>query len=526
MGMGEEVKVNMGCPNLPAKARTPVEIWIFSIILIFFLIRLFIINHLELSPDEAYYWYWSKHPDLSYSDHPPMVAYIMTIFTALGGDTEFFVRLGGLICSAMALILLYLTSITLFPANRLLAWEILFLFNITLLFPAGCIVQTPDTPMLLFWTAAVFCGSRIITGGPAWWWYLWGASLGLGLLSKYTMILIVPCMVLFFLLSPAYRHWFFKKEPYLALVIALFLFSPVILWNWQHHWISFAYQLQQGFTPKKREALEILSKLLEYLGGQAGVITPLLFIAFMIYSIKGILVFIHKGVSAYLYLVLLSWPILLFFGLATALGKVAEANWPAPAYIAGFILMCHVFHEFFRKRGGHRKFLYAGIGFALIVNIVVHVHLVYPFIPIPPNIDPTNQFHCWRDLGKRMNTYIHENPREGGYFLLADKGTTVAEAVFYSGNRFTGLDFAHPERYIFLKDLEKLRGKDAIIVLHNQSEEAVRQYHPYFEAFERIGAHACIYRCEKIDALCLQLVAGKSYRGNWLPFGAPKDSIP
>ena len=500
------------------KFRQHPEICIFSILLLFFLIRLFIIGYLELAPDEAYYWYWSKHLDLSYADHPPMVAYIMAIFTGLGGDTEFFVRLGGLLCSAMALILLYKTSVSLFPADRRLAWEMLFLFNITLLFPAGCIVQTPDTPMLLFWTAAVYCGSRIITEGAARWWYLWGAALGLGLLSKYTMILIVPCMFLFLLFSPLHRHWLKKKEPYLALLLALFIFSPVILWNWQHHWASFAYQLQQGFTPKKREVVQVVLKVLEYLGGQAAVITPLLFIAFIIYSIKGIILVIRRGIPEYLYLFLLSWPVLLFFGLSTALGKVAEANWPAPAYIAGFVLLCHVYHKFFRMKGGHRTFLYTGIGFALIVNILLHVHLIYPFIPIPPNMDQTNQFHCWRQMGEKINAYIEENPRKEGYFLLADKGTTLAEAVFYSGNRFIGLDFSHPERYIFLKELEKLRGKDAIILLHNQGDNAINPYRPYFEAFATGGVHTCIFLNEKIDPLSLQIMAGKSYRGNWSPF--------
>jgi len=501
-----------------AKLRVRAELWIFSVILIFFLIRLFIISHLGLAPDEAYYWYWGKHIDLSYADHPPMVAYLMAIFTGLGGDTEFFVRLGGLICSAIALILLYRTSISLFPDRTLLAWELIFLFNITLLFPAGCIIQTPDTPMLLFWTAAVYAGSRIIMGGSPRWWYLWGIFLGLGLLSKYTMILIVPCMFLFLLQSSSHRHWFRKKEPYVALVIALVVFSPVIIWNWQNAWVSFAYQLHQGFSPKKREIWGILNKLLEYAGGQAAVITPLMFIAFVIYSIKGIVISLRQGISSYLYLALLSWPVLLFFGLSTALGKVAEANWPAPAYIAGFLLMSHVYHEHFRTKGGHRAFFYSGIALALIANIVIHIHLIHPIMPIPPQIDPTNQFRGWKELGNSVNAYIKANPAKEGYFLLSEKGTTLAEAVFYTGNRFTGIDFGYPERYIFLKNVGALRGKDAIILLHDRSENAVKQYQSYFADFQKIGDHVNVFRGEKIDYLSVQIYRGNGYRGNWIPF--------
>jgi hypothetical protein len=211
-----------------------------------------------------------------------------------------------------------------------------------------------------------------------------------------------------------------------------------------------------------------------------------------------------------------SGPLIVLMTLMSA--PAQKANWPAPAYIAGFLLMCHVFHEHFRMKRGHRKFFHTGIGFALIVNIVIHIHLINPFIPLPPNLDPTAQFCGWRELGGKINAYIKDNPRKDGYFLLSEKGTTVAEAVFYTANRFTGIDFARPERYIFLKDMEGLRGKDAVILLHNQSEDAIRQYHPYFEAFARIGVTACIFRHEKIDASVIQLVSGKAYRGNWIPF--------
>jgi 4-amino-4-deoxy-L-arabinose transferase-like glycosyltransferase len=154
------------------KIKPSQEIWIlFSFILLFYLLRLFINSQLELAPDEAYYWYWSKHLDLSYADHPPMVAYVTAFFTWIGGNTEFFVRLGGLFFSTAALVLVYQTSLTLFPNNRNMGWEILFIFNLNLLFSAGCILQTPDSMMFFFWAAAIFWGSKIITQGSCHCWY-------------------------------------------------------------------------------------------------------------------------------------------------------------------------------------------------------------------------------------------------------------------------------------------------------------------------------------------------------------------
>lgn len=500
------------------RIKPSLEIWaLFSIIVFFYLLRLFINGRLELAPDEAYYWYWSKHLDLSYADHPPMVAYVTAFFTGIGGNTEFFVRLGGLVFSTAALILVYQTSLTLFPNNKNLGWKILFIFNLNLLFSAGCILQTPDSMMFFFWAGAVFWGSKIIVQGIRYYWYWWGIALGFGLLSKYTMILIVPCTFIFLLLSSPHRFWLKKKEPYLALLMALIIFSPVIFWNWQHHWVSFLYQLQQGFNPEKRDILQIVNKLLAYIGEQAGVVTPLLFIAFVIYTIKGTMISLRGNKKEYLYLSSLSWPILLFFGLSTVQGKVAGANWPAPAFITGTILMIGVYHEYFKTSKGHRFFIYSGVVLALILSIIAHVHLIRPIIPIAPNLDPTQQFHGWRALGTKITKYLDENPGQDRYFLLGDRGTTVAEAVFYTQNRFVGLDFSRPERYLFLHNTESLRAREAIIILHNQNADALKQYHPYFEACQTIGHHHSVFRNTRIDSLSFQLAIGKDFRGNWNP---------
>ena len=148
---------------------------------------------------------------------------------------------------------------------------------------------------------------------------------------------------------------------------------------------------------------------------------------------------------------------------------------------------------------------------------MAHVHLIRPFIPIAPNLDPTQQFHGWRALGEQINKYLDENPGQDRYFLLGDRGTTVAEAVFYTQNRFMGLDFNRPERYLFLHNTASLRGREAIIILHNQNADAIQQYNPYFEAFQTIGKHNSIFRNTPIDSLSLQLAIGKGFRGNWSP---------
>lgn len=491
---------------------TPRDKVILTCIAALFASRLLTISVVQLAPDEAYYWYWGLHPSLAYADHPPMVAWVMALFTALGGDTELFVRLGGFLLSAGALFFLWDTARTLFPALRELAGDVLLAFNATLLFPAGSIVQTPDTPMLFFWAAATWCGSRIVAGGPGGWWYGWGAALGLGLLSKYTMILLVPCTFGVLLFCPSLRHWLGRREPWLALVVALLFFSPVLYWNWQHDWLSFAYQLRQGFSPKQKA---VALKLLEYLGGQAGVVTPVLFILVAGYSVKALRIHLDRGNPAYCYLLMLSWPVLAFFGFSTAVGKVAEANWPAPAYIAGFILAGAVFRSLYASRPAHRRLAAAGLALGIAATLVIQAHLARPFLPIPPGKDQTRQFHGWRELGGRVSRIIDERPASQGYILVSDRGTTVAGAVFYSGARLTGLDLFQPERYVFLGDLSALRGKDAVLVLHGSHEAGLKRYEGFFDSMEPAGEHERLFRGERIDGLSVKLFVGRGFAGSW-----------
>ncbi len=487
--------------------------WIVLLLSLFLILTLFTNHYLELALDEAYYWYWSKHLDWSYFDHPPMIAYLNAVITGFGGDNEFFVRLGALLAVIIGFFFVYLTAQKLFPEEHPdLGWEILFVFNLTLIFPAVATVHTIDSPLLLFWMAAVYFGSCIVADARPKWWYWWGVSLGLGLLSKYTMILIVPCQFLFLLCSPRHRFWLFCKEPYLALLIALLVFSPVLIWNWQHDWVSFLFQLNQGLSEGTQSSL---AKLLEYLGTQAGISSPSLFIAFVFYSVLGLRLHYKTDFPPYLYLLLLSWPVILFFTLTSLVGERAEGNWPAPAYVSGMIAMWAVFRRHYAHRRAHRFFMGLMVAIALLVNLTVRIHLLVPIIPLSPNKDPLNRFHSWSKLGETIDAHIADNPHSAGYFLVSDSGTRVAEAVFYTGNRYLGVDFFRPERFLFLEQPdEQLRGKNAII-LGGSHPNDIERYRPYFRKVDTIGFYAHTYRGETLQNNRGPIFKGEDYLGTW-----------
>src|ERR1700722_14503263 len=149
------------------------------------LIRLLVASVTPLAPDEAYYWVWSRALAPGYLDHPPMVALWIRAGIALAGTAAIGVRLLGPFSAALGSWFVHDTAERLFPGRNagLIAAALL---NATLMLGFGAAIMTPDTPLLLFWTATLWAAARLATGGAPVWWLVAGTFAGLALDSKYT----------------------------------------------------------------------------------------------------------------------------------------------------------------------------------------------------------------------------------------------------------------------------------------------------------------------------------------------------
>ena len=110
--------------------------------------------------------------------------------------------------------------------------------------------MTPDTPLTAAWAAELYFLERALVAGRSGAWLGAGLFLGIGLVSKYSIGLLVPSALLFILLDPQSRRWLRRWEPYAAALIALAIFSPVIVWNAQNEWASFVFQADRRQVPK------------------------------------------------------------------------------------------------------------------------------------------------------------------------------------------------------------------------------------------------------------------------------------
>ena len=210
----------------------------------------------DLIPEEAYYWMYAQEPALGYLDHPPMVSWLIGLSTAIFGNNEFAVRLPAFFCWAVAAYFIFRLASNLFDKTTAMV-TIALMALLPIYFTIG-IIMTPDAPFYAAWAGCLFFLERVLLGerNRAWWGV--GLCLGLGLLSKYTIALLGPAILVFIITDRPSRHWLIRPEPYLAALVAVLLFSPVMVWNFNHDWASFAFQGPGRWTGSPEFSLHIL----------------------------------------------------------------------------------------------------------------------------------------------------------------------------------------------------------------------------------------------------------------------------
>lgn len=251
------------------------------------LLRLGLAAGLGPSNDEAYYALFTAHPDWSFFDHPPMVALIAGAGQWLGGGPPcvLSLRIGFIALFAGSTLMMGRLAERLYgPRAGFLA---ALAFNASGYF--GVITGTfalPDGPLVFFWLwtidrlAAAFeaAPDRL---GP---WAGVGLAWSGALLSKYHAVFLPAGTLLYVALQPALWHWLRRPGPYLAAALGLILFLPVLIWNADHGWASFAFQGQRALGPGRWR----LATLGVALAGQALYLFPWMWAAAVGVVIQGL----------------------------------------------------------------------------------------------------------------------------------------------------------------------------------------------------------------------------------------------
>src|SRR5947209_5555867 len=321
-----------------------------------------------LTFDEAYSWVWSKHLAGGYYDHPPGVALVIRLGTAIAGDTEFGVRLVSILLALPMSFAVYRTAAILFGGVRVAATAAILL-NITLMAGVGTLIVTPDSPLLVAASFVLLALAKVLESGRGVWWLAVGGAVGCALLSKYSALFFGPAILIWLLFAPKPRRWLLTPWPYLGGLLALAIFSPVLVWNAEHHWVSFLKQISgrarvEDFRP---------SYLLELIPAQIAFATPLVFIL----GAMGLHALARLKTGAQPARVLVNaifWTITAYFVLHALHARV-EANWFAPVYPA-FAVSAAIAAHLVRWQGRRQRLADVSLRWAAPTGIIMFALLI------------------------------------------------------------------------------------------------------------------------------------------------------
>ncbi|MCM8764417.1 MAG: glycosyltransferase family 39 protein [Candidatus Omnitrophica bacterium] len=352
---------------------------------------MFIASFYGLTGDEAHYYQYALHPSLSYFDHPPFVGYAILFFLKIFGNTPLAVRFPAIISSSVCIWLLFLIGRN-FHSAYCGFWAVVIFCLIPLFSALGGIMTVPDTILSMFWLLSIITLWKIHTTGKPWLWYLLGFLVGFSLLTKYSGVLLYPAIFFFMISDRKMRQHFKKVQVYSGLFISLIIFSPVLIWNYNNHWVSFIFQFKHGLGEKPFFNSDIF---FQNIAAQMAVISPFVWLMMIVVFFKAIRQLFRSSDSFNKLFLSFSIPVFTVFGYASLSNEILP-HWPAPGYLT-LIPFCAVFLvNTFMGLNQFRKFLAVIILFTgAIFTFAIPVHIVFRCLPLPSEIDPTGDIYGW-----------------------------------------------------------------------------------------------------------------------------------
>lgn len=397
-----------------------------KVLLLHFLVSLVRLFYLTLGPtdlflEEAQYWLWSTDLDWSYYSKPPLVAYLNFLSTSIFGHTELAIKFNAVGMGLIFTLFVYAIANMVFRDKQKAFLTSLLVYAMPFFHTTFNFFLT-DSPLLAAWSGAVFFYLKVLESNQSRHWILLGICCGLGLLSKYTMVLFAPLVVIHMLWFK--KAYFFQKGPYITLLVAAFFLLPVLIWNLQMDFISFRHVASIGkaeLTFAKR-----MTFVSEYLGGQIAIVSPFLFPLLVIAIYKA---FKSKDLIKTFFAL---GPVVIFlFFLCYAFTKRVEVNWPVFAYCTVPVLLIQQCFDMKRRKLGWSL---AALTFSLLLvfsYLTPYLHPLGLHKIWPPKKDPVHRVVGWDKLGQRVQKIIDEKV-SAPYFLFSDSYEVACQTAFYT----------------------------------------------------------------------------------------------
>jgi len=396
---------------------------LFILIGISFLARAILAGVLELGNDEVYYWTYALYPDFSHFDHPPMVGFVIQLFSLnLLFDHEFFLRLGSVVLGTINTYIIYLIGKQI--KNSITGLYAAFLYTSSVYgFIITGVFILPDTPQLFFWLLSILfilkslladnfnslAQKNLIVVG---------IFTGFAMASKYTSVFIWVGIIGYILLFD--RKWLRVKFLYIGLILSFIFFIPVIYWNIQNDFISFFFQSDRVVISKLSVRFDYF--LMEILG-EVLYNNPVNYILIILALFAVIKKREFLKLKYIRFLLLVSLPLILTFILFSLFRRTLP-HWTAPAFTT-LILLTSASLANTTKNLSNKTFPISIKGAVYLLGVVIIVGLLQikagiinfstegDFDPKQlGNNDISLQIFGWRQIGSEFENIVKKDQQE------------------------------------------------------------------------------------------------------------------
>jgi 4-amino-4-deoxy-L-arabinose transferase-like glycosyltransferase len=471
-----------------------------ALVLLILRILILLISPFNLGPDEAQYWSWSTQPDFGYFTKPPMIAWLIGGSTFIFGESEWAIRLTSPILHTLTTLMIYKIGALLY-SPRIGFWSALTFATLPSVFFSSGLIST-DTPLLFFWSTALYAFIRFERDGEMKWAALMGAAIGLGLMSKYAMVYFILCLALYLIGTRHARALLASPRLYLAFGIAGLVVLPNLIWNMNSGFATFTHTAAnanwQGdmFNP---------DRMFDFLLGQMGVFGPILFPALLIGAWLAIR---SKAGAADRMLLFFSLPILV---IATTQGFLsrANANWAATTYIAATL-----FTVAFIARSTRPGFLKGSLGLHLALAA-----WFYMLIGVPGAIEATGASNAfkrvrgWDEIGATVVARSEDAPYTA---IMGDNRLITAELLYYARPRTVAIAYwdadLHPTHHYELTiPLQVSQGGRVLLVSRSANPKGLFEHFSSTQFLETVEVVTGKGKSQKVHLFDLTGYKGRGH---------------
>ncbi|MDR1459923.1 MAG: glycosyltransferase family 39 protein [Bacteroidales bacterium] len=391
--------------------QNPYQLKLTILLLLSVIIKIIIATNIELTNDEVYYRLYALYPDWSHFDHPPVVGWLIQLTTLnLLCDSELFIRLGAIILGTLIMILAFKTGQKIHSDQAGFIAAFLFCISPYVFLASGTFIL-PDTALMFFWMLALWKAVSIfdgeITNKKANQLLLLGVFIGLAVLSKYTALFLWLGIGLYILFYK--RSWLRKWQLYVSVLITICCMFPIIYWNMNNDFISFAFH---GDRVSLFTDIRLDYFFQELLGGFL-YNSPFLFV--LIYVVLFRFCFGKEKNTYNPLFYCIGLPMILLF-LFFAFFRNLLPHWSAPGYTSLIFPVAIYITE--KLKNGKKGLwiqvkVWAGILILLVILFLLHLH--YAVLPLKKYdvSDISIELSTWKKTGKAFALLSQKAEKEG-----------------------------------------------------------------------------------------------------------------